>query len=234
MRTSHQSLRGLRALRGSYGALLLIALTAPLARAQTPTVTFTAISANVAAPGTPVNISLFRWSTDAERTALAGSMTPPPAGREGRAGGGGPAGAARGGRAGGRGGRGDAAPARFDPIASLTTAIEASPTVGFIWTDGVTGYSVKYAWRAPTSDGGERVVLATTRKIGSGSPSWAVANIEAAGVADYGFTVIDMRLDARGRGEAATSLTTQVTADPAAGLALQGQALPVLKTVVRK
>jgi hypothetical protein len=198
--------------------------------AQAPAATFTATSANVATPGTPVSITLFRWSTDTERTAIASAMTAPPAGREGRAGG-----AARGGRAGGRGGRGDAPPPRFDPIASLTTAIEASPTVGFVWTAGVTGYSVKYAWRSPTTDGGERVVLATTRKIGAGSPSWAVANTEAAAVADYGFTVIDMRLDARGRGEAVTSLTAQVVPDPAtAGLALQGQPLPVLKTVVRK
>ena len=57
-------------------------------------------------------------------------------------------GAAAGGRAGrggaARGGRGGAGgPA--NPIAALTAAIGRAPTLGYIWTNEITGYSIKYA-----------------------------------------------------------------------------------------
>jgi hypothetical protein len=94
------------------------------------------------APTAPLTIELLRWSTDVERapllTALGAASPPPPsaaatapAGRAGRA---------------GRGGRAAAPPA--SPLERLTTAIKAAPTLGFIWSDGPTGYSIKYAWRS--------------------------------------------------------------------------------------
>jgi hypothetical protein len=128
----------------------------------------------------------------------------------------------------------------------LTAAIKAAPTVGFIWGDGPTGYSIKYAWHA-VSAGGRRVVLATDRRLGAHSTSWPVA---PQGAADAEFTVIEMRLGDTGagdpstgsgspragvRGEGKASLTSNVVVDAgAATLAIDAyDAAPVLFTVTR-
>jgi hypothetical protein len=209
------------------------------AQGQAPALTLKATSANVAVPGTPVSITLFRWSSDNERTALLAALAPPPpaaapAATQAAAP---PAPAAgRGGRAAGRGARGGRGGAAepVNPIVRLNTAIASAPTIGYLWTDGVTGYSIKYAWRAPQANGAERIVLATARRLGAHSPSWAVAT--GAGPApDQDFTLIEMQLNARGVGEAKTSLTARVVADtPAHTLALDGYAAaPTLLKVTR-
>jgi hypothetical protein len=193
-----------------------------------------------ATAGAPLTIELLRWSTDAERapllTALAAPPAPPaaPAAPEGRAGG----------RAGGRGGRGagrGAAPPA-SPAARLSTAVKAAPTVGFIWGDGPTGYSIKYAWRSSSSDGRERIVLATDRRLGAHSPHWSQApavraeEIGKAGAeADAEFTVIELRVDGNGVGEGKSSLAAAVIVDgDAKTLALEGYAAaPALLKVTR-
>jgi hypothetical protein len=178
----------------------------PAAAPATKEVVLTATSANVKETGTPVRIRIFRWSTDEERTPLISAFTtPPPAPRQGGDGRGG----AAAGRGGGRGGRGgDAAP--VTPIAAFTAALQKAPTIGYVWTDGVTGYSIKYAWRAPQPDGTERIVLATDRRLGAYSPAWTIT---AGGApTDYQFTVLELRVDAKG-GEGKSSLTTKVVAD---------------------
>jgi hypothetical protein len=181
-----------------------------------------ATSANVKAPGSPVSVRIVRWSTDQERDALNAALNPPPAaaaparaaGGDARGAAAGPAAAgrgapARGGRgAAGRGGRGDAPP---NPIAALTTAIAKGPTIGYIWTSDVSGYSIKYAYRTPLPDGGERIVLATDRRLGAYTPGWKPA-VEATPT-DYEFTVLEIRLNAKGVGEGKTSLTTKVIVD---------------------
>jgi hypothetical protein len=86
----------------------------------------------------PLTIELLRWSADGERAPLFAALAPPPAA---------PATAAPAAGRGGRGGRGAAAPP-LTPAARLTAAIKAAPTLGFIWGDGPTGYSIKYAWRS--------------------------------------------------------------------------------------
>ncbi len=175
--------------------------SAQTASTQAPQATFAATSAHVAQPGSPVSIRIFRWSTEEERAPLIAALnTPPPpppapappppaatpapaapppdgdaapapdrgnAGRAGRAG--------RGGGRDGRGGRGDAPPPPpppITPIGALTNAIAKAPTIGYIWTDEATGYSIKYAYRLPLPAGGERVVLATSRVLGGGSIQW--------------------------------------------------------------
>jgi hypothetical protein len=156
-----------------------------------------------------LTIELFRWSTDAERaplmTALAAPPLAPPAP---------PAATAPAGRAGraGRGGRGAAAPPP-NPLERLTTAIKAAPTVGFIWGDGPTGYSIKYAWRSPAPGAQERVVLVTDRRLGANSSSWPAATGLSANAE---FTVVEMRLDGKGVGEAKSSLTSPIVVDAAA------------------
>ena len=118
-------------------------------------------------------------------------------------------GAGRAGRGGaGRGGRGDRA---ANPTAALTAAISRAPTLGYIWTNDVTGYAVKYAYHAPLPDGGERIILATDRRLGAYTAAWKP--VAATPVTDYEFTLIEIRLDSKGLGGGKTSLTTKVILD---------------------
>lgn len=198
--------------------------------AAEPALELRAVAVGTSAAGVQLTIELFRWSTDVERSPLIAALAAPPpqaapaaaeaAGRGGRAG-----------RGGGRGGRGAAPPA--DPMARLTAAVKAAPTVGFIWGDGVTGYSIKYAWRAPSVEAGtERIVLVTDRRLGAHTPDWSPASGPAA---EAEITVIEMRVGATGAGEGKTSLATKIAVDAAAQtLALEGYtAAPVQLKVTR-
>jgi hypothetical protein len=98
----------------------------------------------------------------------------------------------------------------------------------------VTGYSIKYAYRVPSSDGGDRIILATDRRLGGSTPSWKLA--AASTPTDYEFTVIEIRLDPKGVGEGKTSLTTKVAVDQAAKtIALENYSAtaPMLQSVKR-
>jgi hypothetical protein len=190
------------------------------------------------APGAPMTIELFRWSTDAERAPLLTALAAPPPAPPAPAAAAAPAG--RAGRA-GRGGRGAAAPPP-NPLERLTTAIKAAPTVGFIWGEGPTGYSIKYAWRSPAPGTQERVVLVTDRRLGANTGSWPAATgpsaealAKAGAAANAEFTVVEMRLDGKGVGEAKSSLTSPVVVDTAANtLALDKYVeAPVLLKVTR-
>jgi hypothetical protein len=205
--------------------------------AATGELNLTATSANVNEPGSPVRIRILRWSTDEERIPVVAAMSPavPPAagpspsaaggdrggaergGRTaaapagpGRSAAAGARGAARGGRGGGRGGRGDAG-AALSPVAAFTAAIGRAPTLGYIWTNDITGYAIKYAYHASLPDGGERIILASDRRLGGYSPAWKPVAVSP--VTDYEFTLIEIRLDSRGSGEGTTSLTTKVIVD---------------------
>jgi hypothetical protein len=176
----------------------------------------------------PLTIDVFRWSTDAERAPLIAALTAPPPAPVAPA----PAGPARGrgGRAGGRGGRGAAPPPT--PQARLTAAIKAAPTIGFVWGESPTGYSIKYGWHALSPDGRERVVLVTDRRLGAHAPAWPQPSGSAA---DADFTVIELWLDAKGTGEAKSSLASAVIVDAAAKtLALEGYAAAPALLEVRR
>jgi hypothetical protein len=198
---------------------LLIALASATVLAQdndNREIDFTAVSANVAQPGLPVKIRLMRWSTDDERGPIVAALNPAPpdataAAATGPAAPAAGRGAGRGGR--GRGGRGRGAPAApLTPTAALTAAIGRAPTVGYIWTTDVTGYSIKYAYHASSPGGGERIVLATDRRLGAYSPAWRLDTPPKAPT-DYEFTLVEIHLDAKGNGEGKTSLTTKVVPD---------------------
>ena len=156
--------------------------------AEEPALRLRATAIGGGAPSAPWTIELLRWSTEAERTSLLVALSAPPAAprapspADGRAG------------RGGRGGRGAAPPP--SPLARLATAVKATPTLGFIWGDGVTGYSIKYAWRASSSEGTERVVLVTDRRLGVHVPDWVPAS--SAG-AEGEFTLVEMKFT-QGRG----------------------------------
>jgi hypothetical protein len=210
---------------------LLVAL--PLTHAQSE-IDLKATSANVKEPGSPVRVHIVRWSTDEERSPIVAALNPvapvtaPAAGDRGATPAGrgaapaGRGGAGRGGRGGGgRGGRGDTGAPPLTPIAALTAAIGRGPTLGYIWTNDVTGYSIKYAYHASLPDGGERIVLATDRRLGAYTTGWKPAATTTPGadalskatLTDYEFTLIEIHLDPKGLGEGKTSLTTSVIVD---------------------
>jgi hypothetical protein len=208
----------------------------PEQTSRTDGVSLTAASANVGQPGNPIQINILRWSTEDERSLVVAALNPPPppsappvassasSGAPPPAAAGGDA-AARGGRGGaGRGGRGrgrGAATAPLSPIAALTAAIGKAPTIGYVWTSGITGYSIKYAYHAPLPDGGERIILATDRRLGAYLPAWTPVPSTSSGelasatapATDYEFTLIEMRMNSTGSGEGKTSLTTKVIVD---------------------
>jgi hypothetical protein len=113
----------------------------------------------------------------------------------------------------------------------LSAAVKAAPTLGYIWTAGVTGYSIKYAWRSPAVAETERIVLVVDRRLDSPAANGALA----AAAADASFTVIEMRIDRQGAGEGKTSLAAGVAIDTEAKtLALDGYAAaPALLKVTR-
>jgi len=169
-----------------------------------------------AASARTLTITLSRWSTDAERAPLVAAFAAP-APAPARAAAPAPSGAAAG-RGRGRG----APPPPPSPLARLSAAIQAAPTLGYIWTDGVTGYSIKYAWRSPETGDKERIVLIIERRLDSHAPDWAPV---ASAASDANFTVIEMRIDREGVGEGKTSLTSSVAIDTEAKtLALDGYA----------
>jgi hypothetical protein len=239
-------------------ALPTFCLAAMLVQAQKETgaLNLTAKSASVGEPGTPVRINVLRWSTDEERNLLIASMNPAaPAERGARGGRGGRS--ARGGAApadpddiapdpaladvpgGGRGargrGRGGAPPGPPIPIASLTAAIGRLPTIGYVWTNEVTGYSIKYAYHVSLPDGGERIILGTDRRLGGSSPSWKLP--AASTPTDYEFTIVEIRLAPKGSGEGKASLTTRVMVDnEAKTIALENYsaAAPLLQNLTKK
>jgi hypothetical protein len=204
---------------------------------QTDETIFTAVSANVADPGGPVKIRIQRWSTSEQAAPLVAALNPPPAAPRGA----GPAGsdgaraggaAGRAGRARGRG-RGAAPAAPLSPTAALALAIGRAPTIGYVWTADVTGYAIKYAYHAPLPDGGERVILATDRRLGTHTVAWQPT---AKDLTDYEFTVIEIRFNSKGVGEGKTSLTTRVIVDnEAKTVALEdyASAAPILRNVKR-
>jgi hypothetical protein len=210
-------------LAGFAGAAILASL--PVCAAA-PMLSFTATTDNVTGAHDSIRIDLIRWSTDAERDQLLSAwMNPAP-----------PA-AARGGR-GGRGGAGAAA-ARATPESSLGEALDKGPTVGYLWSSEVAGYALHYALRLPQENGGERIVLITDRRLGDSNDLWkpTVAGATGESAANYPFTLIELRLNAKEEGEGKISGPGKVAADAAdKTLVLENySALPlVLRNVKRR
>ena len=148
-------------------------------------------------PGTGVRIHFIRWSSDEDWGTLVAALEnpepEPPAADEGRGGG----------RGGGGGGRGDAEDPPEDPI---ETAVSGAATVGYIWTESsVSGYAIKYAESQSMPDGGERIILVTTRRPATRKP------------AEDEFTLVEIRLDSNGLGEGKASRLVEGSIDGDAG-----------------
>jgi hypothetical protein len=240
-------------------ALLVFAAGLP---AQGPILSLTATTENVAGAPDSIRIDLLRWSTDAERDQLvsAWSMT----GAAGRGGGGG-TGRGAAGRA-GRGGRGGAAAADpasdedflGDPSAvpvarpgrgrgggsdevppltaegTLAAALQRATTVGYLWSSEVAGYAVRYAAKLTRPDGVERIILITSRRLGATNDLWKP--VAPGAPSTYDFSVIELRVNAKGEGEGKASLMGKVVPDSAAKVpGLEDyNALPVVFKNVRR
>jgi hypothetical protein len=228
------------------GAIVALPAGVLPASAQTAVARFAAETANLKGGPDSIRIDVLSWSTDAARSQLvdAWNLILPARGAGGRGAPGTTAGAApagrgaRGARGGGppadapvgaRGGAPAAAPAT--PDAALASALQATEGLGYLWTSESTGYSIRYAYRFPQPDGGERVILATDRRLGDRDDSWKPL---AGDASNYGFSIIELRLNAKHEGEGKASINGKVSLDSQANtIALENYAaLPVtLKNV---
>jgi hypothetical protein len=112
--------------------------------------------------------------------------------------------------------------------------LQSAQTVGYLWSSESAGYSLRYAYRLPQPGGGERIILATDRRLGAWNDLWKPSG--GATPTNYDFSIIELRVDAKGVGEGKTSLTGKVTVDSTANtLALDGYAgLPVVFKDVKR
>ncbi len=117
----------------------------------------------------------------------------------------------------------------------LLGLLQKAPTIGYVWTTETAGYPLRYAYRVSMADGGDRVILAIDRQLGSFEPQrWKLSG--TAPRTDYSFTVIELRISKAGLGEGKTSLNSKVITDTTAKtIALDNYAAtPVLFQGVKK
>jgi hypothetical protein len=117
----------------------------------------------------------------------------------------------------------------------LLALLQKAPTIGYIWTTETAGYPLRYAYLVSMADGGDRLILAIDRKLGSFEPQrWKLTG--AAPLTDYPFTVIELRVSKAGVGEGKSSLNSKITADTTAKtIALDNYAAaPILFQSVKK
>jgi hypothetical protein len=69
------------------------------------------------------------------------------------------------------------------------------------------GWDLRYAWREPLPDGGDRLVIATDRYMSM----WEVRNQPR--TVDYPFTIIEIHMPKEGKGEGRMAVATQVNFD---------------------
>jgi len=112
----------------------------------------------------------------------------------------------------------------------LLDALQDMPRMGYIKTPDSIGWDLHFARKMPGTDGGERVVLVTDRRIGF----WEAANRPRS--IDYPFTVIELRLNRDGEGEGKMSVATKIIPDKGNNIVtLENYDLqPVLLTNVKR
>jgi hypothetical protein len=88
---------------------------------------------------------------------------------------------------------------------ALLDALRDAPKVGTISTPGSLAYDLHYATEQNLPDGGKRIVLATDRPIGF----WEASNQPR--TLDYPFLLIEIHVDADGRGEGKLARAAKLT-----------------------
>lgn len=95
----------------------------------------------------------------------------------------------------------------------LGPALQTLPESGYIWAaDESLGYTVRYAYREVLHSGGERIILATDRPLGSWSGHPWTTKLESNSVT-YPYSVMELVLNGSGRGEGKMSLNSKVVAN---------------------
>jgi hypothetical protein len=86
---------------------------------------------------------------------------------------------------------------------------------------------IKYAARIPEAAGGSRIVMLTDKRLGAAKNGWQP--VPEARTNNFEFSLIELRLPAKGDGEGKASLTGTITLDPGTkSIGLEGyDALPV-------
>jgi hypothetical protein len=112
----------------------------------------------------------------------------------------------------------------------LLDTLQDMPVMGHFNAPGRLGIDIRFARHYPGEDGGERVVIATDRRIG-----FLEARNQPRSI-DYPFTVIELALNRDGEGEGRMSLATKVIYDRKKNMiTLENfQLQPVLLTQVRR
>lgn len=95
----------------------------------------------------------------------------------------------------------------YDGADTLLDVLKDMPHVGYFNTPGNLRWDLRYAWKTAQPDGGERVVLATDRRISFRE------TYRQSRTLDYPFTVIELRLNRDGEGEGMMSLATKIIPD---------------------
>jgi len=87
----------------------------------------------------------------------------------------------------------------------LSALQKVKPRVGFIRSPNSLGYDLQYAWRIVNSDGTSRIIIGTDRPVSFVEASRNTRTM------DYPFTIIEMRLDAKGEGEGRMAAGTRIS-----------------------
>lgn len=90
---------------------------------------------------------------------------------------------------------------------ALLEVFRKSKSIGRLAAPGRLGYDIRYAAKVPGEDGGSRVVVATDRLM-----SFLEVRNQPRTV-DYPFTVVQLNLDAGGKGEGRASVYTKIDVD---------------------
>jgi hypothetical protein len=124
-----------------------------------------------------------------------------------------------------------------DKEADLGKTLQEVPTVGYIWTGGSLGYTLKYAHRQTLPDGTEQVVLMTDRPLGSWDRTGPWKASAGATEPERPFTILELRVNKAGIGQGKMSLSTPFAPDEktkALALVNYGAATVLLKDVKHK
>ena len=195
------------------GASLLLLAQAPSASGG---LNLVATTANVSGAGDSVRFEILRWSTNEERdTLLAAWELKSTAAASAAKGGAGAAKAGAGkGAAKGKGPAPASAANSITPEASLAKALQDATTAGYLWSSEMAGYAIRYAGKVGNPDGSQRIILITQRRLGAVNQLWN-PTFEGTPNTDE-FSVIELRLNAKGEGEGKVSLVGKAAADAAA------------------
>ncbi len=90
---------------------------------------------------------------------------------------------------------------------ALLEAFQKAPSVGRLAAPGSIGYDIRFAHQMATEDGGRRIVVATDRLM-----SFLEARNQPRTV-NYPFTVVELRVDAEGKGEGRASFYAKIDVD---------------------